>query len=277
MGQRSTLSEFAECWTALAEAHIAVAVYTPCPNRMERGKIAADCARRALELDERQGHAKIVLAFEQWTFDNPCAAIDLAYEAAELEPDNADVLNRLGSFLMYIGRTQDALPHIEASIAQDPVNGRAYLMLANAHLNLGHIEEAIAAGQRMVDLNFPSMTLGVAYVAAGDRERAAEAYRQTQKMMSENQVATPNGAEKPSQAMVDAYWDMGTKGVCSGDEAARKAYGAMLQFMHGSLHDPFDASICWPAIVRKIGFDKAWEKYGYPDKMPELEQVLGNA
>lgn len=312
--------EFSECWTALAEAHINVAVYTPCPNRMERGKIAADCARRALELNERHGHAKIVLAFEQWTLNNPCAAIDLAFQAAKLEPDNADVLNRLGSFLMYIGRTQDALPYIEASIVQDPVNGRAYLMLANAHLNLGNIDQAIAAGQRMVDLNFPSMFLGIAYAATGNHELAVQAYRQTQKMMSENVVATPDGAEKPSQAMIDAYWDMGSKGVCSGDEAARKAYAAMLDFMHNSLHDPYDTSICWPAIwigeaelvfktlgqqitpanffclcslwsdavrepnvrnhpgfidfARKIGFDKAWAKYGYPDKMPELAERL---
>ena len=311
---------FAECWTALAEAHMNVCVYTPCLNRMERMAQAADCARKAIALDDRQGHAKIVLAFEQWTLDNPLGAIDLAFEALSLEPDNADVLNRLGSFLMYIGRTEDALPYIEASIEQDPVNARAYVMLANVHLNLGNTEEAIAAGQRMVDLRFPSMFLGVAYRASGDTERAVAAYRRTQDLMSKNVIPSPEGVAKPTQAMVDAYWEMGSKGVCSGDEDARKAYAAMLNYMHTSIHDPYDTSICWPAIwlgdaelvfktlgkqitpanfyclcslwsdavhepevrnhpgfldfSRKIGFDKAWAKYGYPDKMPELEGLL---
>lgn len=315
--------DFAECWSALAEAHIAVAAYTPCLDRMERMQRAAKAARRALELDPRQGHAKIVLAFEQWTLDNPCGAIDLGFEALSLEPENPDVLNRLGSFLMYIGRTKDALPYIEASIAQDPVNGRSYLMLANAYLNLGRIEDSIAAGERMVSLRFPSMYLGLAYAAAGDRERAVEAYRRTQELMSKNVLPSPDGAAKPSQAMVDAYWDIGSKGVCSGDQAARDAYAAILNFMHTSLHDPYDSSICWPAIwigdaqlvfktlgrqitpanfyclcslwsdavrepavrqdpgfidfARKIGLDRAWAKYGYPDKMPELERVLASA
>ncbi|MGB3469686.1 MAG: winged helix-turn-helix domain-containing protein [Erythrobacter sp.] len=312
--------EFSECWTALAEAHINVAVYTKCLNRLERGKMAADCARKAIALSDRQGHAKIVLAFEQWTLDNACGAIDLAVEAYALEPTNADVLNRLGAFLLYIGQTRRALSYIEASIAQDPVNGRAYLMLSCAHLSLGNINEAIVAGQRMVDLRFPSMFLGIAYAAKGDHERGVVAYRQTQELMQSNILFSPAGTREITPAMSDAYWDMGSKGVCSGDEDARKAYAAMLEYMHQSLHDPADAAICWPAVwigeaellfktlgkqitpgnffclaslwsdagnspavrnhpdfvefSRKIGLDRAWEKYGYPDIAPQMKERM---
>jgi len=248
------------------------------------------------------------------------AGIDLAFEAYKLEPGNPDVLNRLGSFLMYIGQLRQALPFIEASIAQDPVNGRAYLMLSCAHLNLGNIDDAIDAAQSMVDLQFPSMFLGIAHSANGDYERGVAAYRQTQKLMQSNVLFSPAGTREITPAMSDAYWELGSKGVCSGDEDARAAYAAMLEYMHQSLHDPADTFICWPAVwigeaellfktlgkqvtpgnffclaslwsqagsspavrnhpgfpefARKIGFGRAWEKYGYPDIAPEMKERM---
>ncbi|MDT8280951.1 MAG: hypothetical protein RQ806_10455, partial [Erythrobacter sp.] len=47
--------DFAECWTALADAHVHNAVYTPCLDRVERSRKADECARRAVALDPGQG------------------------------------------------------------------------------------------------------------------------------------------------------------------------------------------------------------------------------
>ena len=168
--------DFAECWTALAEAHIHVAVYTASLERVALSEKAASCARRALDLDPDQGYAYAILSIHEWTCFNPAGALEYALEAYRLEPNNADVTLRLGSTLLYLGRTREALPYVEAAIEQDPVYGRNYVMLCVAHLNLGDLEAAQRAGQRMADLGTPGFHLAVAQAAAGDHETAVETY-----------------------------------------------------------------------------------------------------
>jgi TolB-like protein/DNA-binding SARP family transcriptional activator len=239
--------QFAECWTALAEAEINVTVYTPCLNRLERAEKAAGYARKAIELAPEKGHARIVLAFHEWTKNNIVGALDLAFEAYELEPNNADVVNRLGSFLLYIGRCEQALPYIEASIDQDPVNGRAYAMLSTVHLNMGNIDAAIAAGKRMEDLGFPTMWLAQAILAKGDHELAIETYLRS-KLLMNSVLFAPAGATPMPPAAMDQYWNIAARGVCSGEEQARETYFQVLEMMHATLNDPCDPSIAWPAV-----------------------------
>ncbi|TVQ44145.1 MAG: hypothetical protein EA371_13930 [Gammaproteobacteria bacterium] len=238
---------FAEGWTALAEAHACTAVYTPCLDRLEQSARMAACARKAIELAPDQGHARAILGIHCWTENNPRGALDLAHEAYRLEPDNPEVVLRLGSFLLYIGRTREALPYIEAAIDLDPVNGRNVAMLCVARLNLGEIEEAMVAGQRMVDLGLPSMWLAVATAASGNHALAVEQYRQTRLLM--NTVIFPPAGTKPLRGpALRAYWQMAAKGVCSGGPVHRAVYCALLDYLHTSLPDPCDTSIVAPAI-----------------------------
>jgi TolB-like protein/cytochrome c-type biogenesis protein CcmH/NrfG len=239
--------KFAACWTALAEAHVYTAVYTPCLDRLGQSQKMAECAKRAIELDPKQGHARSMLGIHRWTENDPLGALDLAFEAYRLEPNNPDVLLRLGSFLLYIGRTSEALPYIQAAVDQDPVNGRNYAMLSVAHLNLGNIDLAIDAGQRMVDLGLPSMWLGVAISATGNRKRAINEYRQTMKLMNKT-MFPPAGAKPLSGPALFAFWEVAARGVCSGKTLHRKLYCAVLDRLHGTLHDPCDTSIVQPAI-----------------------------
>lgn len=244
---------FAAGWTALAEAHAYTAVYTPCLDRLEQSRRMAACARKAIELEPAQGHARALLGIHRWTENDPAGALDLAHEAYRLEPDNPDVAVRLGSFLLYIGRTREALPYIEAAIDLDPVNGRNFAMLCVARLNLGHINEAIVAGQRMVDLGLPSMWLAVAIAASGDHELAVEQYRQTRLLM--NTVIFPPAGTKPlSGPALKAYWQIAAKGVCSGRAVHRAVYCTLLDYLHTSLPDPCDTSIVAPAIW--MGYSK---------------------
>jgi TolB-like protein/cytochrome c-type biogenesis protein CcmH/NrfG len=238
---------FAACWTALAEAHVYTAVYTPCLDRLGQSQKMAKCATRAIELEPTQGHARTMLGIHRWTQNDPLGALDLAFEAYRLEPNNPDVVLRLGSFLLYIGRTRDALPYIQAAVDQDPVNGRNYAMLSVAHLNLGNIDLAIEAGQRMVDLGLPSMWLGVAISASGDRKRAINQYRQTMKLMNKT-MFPPAGSKPLSGAALYAFWELASRGVCSGKTVHRKLYCTLLDRLHKTLHDPCDTSIVQPAI-----------------------------
>ncbi|MGY6629368.1 MAG: tetratricopeptide repeat protein [Wenzhouxiangella sp.] len=239
--------EFAACWTALAEAHVYTAVYTPCLNRLEKSARMAECAEKAIDLDPSQGHARAMLGIHHWTLNDAVGAIDLAHEAYRLEPDNPDVVLRLGSFLLYIGRTREALPYIEQAIDLNPVDGRSLGMLSVAQLNLGHVDAAITAGQRMVDLGLPAMWLAVATAAAGDHKLAVEQYRQTRLLM--NTVIFPPAGTKPLAGPVQrVYWQVAAKGVCSGRTVHRKVYCSLLDHLHKSLPDPGDTSIVAPAI-----------------------------
>ena len=239
--------DFAAGWTALAEAHVYTAVYTPCLDRLEKSARMAECATRAIELDPAQGHARAMLGIHCWTLNDPVGALDLAHEAYRLEPHNPDVSLRLGSFLLYIGRTREALPYIEAAVDQDPINGRNYAMLSVARLNLGEIDGAIAAGQRMVDLGLPSMWLAVATAASGDRSRAVDQYRQTMQLMNKT-MFPPAGTRPLTGAALAAFWEIASRGVCSGRAVHRKLYCTMLDYLHSTLPDPCDTSIVLPAV-----------------------------
>ena len=245
--------DFAAAWTALAEAHVYTTVYTPCLDRVAKSAKMAECAMKAIELDPGQGHARAMLGIHRWTENDPTGALDLAHEAYRLEPDNPDVTLRLGSFLLYIGRTREALPYLETAIEQDPVNGRNFAMLSVARLNLGEIDEAIKAGQRMVDLGLPSLWLGVATAAAGHHELAVQQYRQTRFLM--NTVIFPPAGTRPlAGAALNTYWKIAARGVCSGRKVHRAVYCRMLDYLHGSLPDPCDTSIVAPAIW--MGYSK---------------------
>jgi TolB-like protein/Tfp pilus assembly protein PilF len=238
---------FAAGWTALAEAHVYTAVYTPCMDRLAQSERMAECAMKAIELDPDQGHARAMLGIHRWTENDPVGALDLAHEAFRLEPTNPDVVLRLGSFLLYIGRSREGLAYIEAAVDQDPANGRNQAMLSVARFNLGDIDGAIEAGQRMVDLGMPSMWLAVATAASGDRKRAVDQYSQTRHLINKT-MFPPAGSRPLNGAALYTFWQIAARGVCSGRAIHRKMYCALLDQLHATLHDPCDTCIVQPAI-----------------------------
>jgi len=239
--------KFAECWTALAEAHVYKAVYTPCLDRLAASREMAECAQKAIVLAPTQGHAHAMLGIHQWTKNDIVGALDLAFEAYRLEPGNPDVVIRLGAFLLYCGRTAEALPYIETAIDQDPIHGRNFAHLSTAYLNIGDVKKAIIAGQRMADLGFPSMWLGVATAAAGKYELAVKQYKQTQLLLN-TVIFPPAGSEPMSPEALDAFWLLAAKGVCSGQEEDRIQYCNMLEMLYATLPDKYDTAIVMPAI-----------------------------
>lgn len=239
--------EFAECWTALAEAHVYKAVYTPCLDKLAEAERMADCASRAIGLAPEQGHARAMLGLYRWTQNDAVGALDLAFEAYRLEPENPAVTLRLGSFLLYCGRTEQALPFIEAAIDQDPVDGRSYGMLCVAYLNLGKIEAAMKAGQRMMDLGQPSLHLAAATAASGDHNLAVAQYQRTRLLMN-TVIFPPAGSTPMPPDAMDAYWLLAAKGIHSGRPEDRQLYCQLLDMLHATLPDTCDPTIVWPAI-----------------------------
>lgn len=61
-------------------------------------------------------------------------------------------------------------------------------------------------------------------------------------------VMRPAGMPPISDAARDAYFNLGARGVCSGDPEARATYCALLDSLHRTMADPYDTSIALPAV-----------------------------
>ena len=239
--------DFAECWMELADAHINVAALTPSLERIKNSADGARCARRAIELDPSQGHAYSVLGVHEWTSFNPAKALDYSLEAYAQDPGSSDVASRLASCLLYLGKTREALPYIEAAVERDPIFARNYVMVTSAYLGLGEFDKAIISGQSMTDLGMPSFWLALAQTALGEHEKAVETYYSTRILLG-SVLMRPPGVQPMNDAARDAYFTIVSKGVCSGKEEDRAAYCQMIDGLHLAMADPYDSSIALPAI-----------------------------
>jgi TolB-like protein len=239
---------FAEAWVLLGDIHQRMGIYLAGTDQTAASAHMADCVRKAIAINPRLGMAHGLLALNQLTQNNFVGALDLAFESYAMEPHNPAVAVRLGGLLLFCGLTQQGLRYVNQAVDQDPADGRNYMMRCAAHLNLGDIDASIADGQRCVDLGFPSMWLGVAYAAAGNHDAAVEAYQQTRHLIAAS-IPPPSGMVPMSPEMVDAYWSVAAKGVCSGKPEDHEAYCRTLDFLHLSMVDKEHTAITLPAVL----------------------------
>jgi TolB-like protein len=239
--------DFAECWVWLAEAHQLVAVYTQCLDRNAASLRMAACAERAISLAPELGYPHSLLGVHKWTQNDIVGGLDSAFEGYRREPENPAVTMRLGSFLIYCGRTQQARPYVDAAIEQDPVDPRKHALLWAIHMGSGDLQSAQATGQRMVDLGWPSMYLAIASAALGQHDVAVEQYQHTKRLVN-TIILPPVGSATMTPELMDTYWQVAAKGICSGHEADRLIYAQWLEMMHNTLHDKADLAITGPAV-----------------------------
>jgi TolB-like protein len=238
---------FAEAWLLLGEVHQLIGIYTACLDRPAASVLMAASVARALSLKPGLGQAYVLLGLHELTVGNFVGALDLAFKGYTLEPSNPAVAMRLGSYLMFCGRTADAMRYINEAIAQDPIDGRKFMLRCSGHLNGGDVAAAIADGQRAVDLGFPAMWLAVATAAAGQHELAVEQYQQTRLLVNKT-IMPPAGTTPMSPEVMDAYWLVAAKGVCSGKPEDREAYCRTLDYLHLTMHDRADIAIALPSV-----------------------------
>lgn len=307
-------ANFSECWSALAEAHAYTILLNPNSDIAALSKRMAECATKASELSPHNGYALVMLGVHKWMQNDPLEALDLAFRAYELEPNNPSVVARLGSFLSYCGLTKQALPYIAAAAKQDPLDGRHLLHLSSALFNLGDFESAKQVGEKVVAVGFPSLWLAVATAATGENALAVKQYAQSQLMMSFIKNAL-GGEQQMTEQEIDLYWETASKGVCSGQLEDREKYCRLLDYMYATLPDKNDHKLVLPAVwmgyapmvfktlgeqitpanmagliaiwadiepinqirshpdfmkfAERIGLVKVWQKYGWPDLLPE--------
>jgi len=239
--------QFAEAWLLMAEVHQLIAIYTACLDRPAESARMAQRVEQALAIKPGLGQAYSLLGLHQLSQNDFVGALDLAFRGYAMEPNNPQVAMRLGSYLMFCGRTDDGMRYIEEAIAQDPIDGRKYMLRCAGRLNRGDVAGAIADGQRAVDLGFPSVYLAVATAASGQHERAVEQYQLTRLLLNKS-IFPPAGTAPMTPEVMDAYWLLAAKGVCGGLATDRETYCRTLDYLHITMHDNGDYAITLPAV-----------------------------
>lgn len=239
--------DFAEAWVLLGDVHQRMGIYLAGCDPGEASMRMASCVRRALAIKPELGHAYGLLALHEFTRNNIVGSLDLAFRGFEVEPNNPAVAVRIGGLLLFCGLTRRGMEFLDRAIDRDPADGRNYMVRSAGQLNLGRIDAAVADAQRCVDLGFPSVWLGVALAAAGEHERAVEAYQQTRYAIATS-IPPPSGTGPMPPAMIDAYWQVAAKGVCSGNPEHRETYCRTLDFLHLSMQDKQHQAITLPAV-----------------------------
>jgi TolB-like protein len=242
---------FAEAWVLLGDIRQRMGIYLAGTDQTKASAAMAECVRKAMAIKPGLGMAHGLLALHQLTQNNFVGALDLAFKGYEVEPQNPAVAIRLGGLLLFCGLTRQGMRYVHEAVDQDPADGRNYMLRSAGHLNLGNIDAAIADGQRCVDLGFPSMWLGVAYAAAGRHDVAVDAYQQTRFLLA-NSIPPPSGSVPMSPEVLDAYWLVAAKGVCSGKAEDRETYCRTLDFLHITMIEKEHTAITMPSVF--IGY-----------------------
>lgn len=238
---------FAEAWVLLGDVNQRMGIYLAGTDQTEASAKMADCVRKALAIKPDLGQAYGLLALHEFTRNNIVGSLDLACKGYAVEPNNPAVAVRLGNLLLFCGLTRQGMRYLNEAIEQDPADGRHYMVRSAGQLNVGKIDAAIADAQRCVDLGFPSLWLGVAYAAAGNHELAVDCYQQTRSMLN-NSIPPPSGVAPMSPEMMDAYWLVAAKGVCSGRPEDRETYCRTLDFLHATMVQKEHLAITAPAV-----------------------------
>jgi TolB-like protein len=138
---------------------------------------ARQAAQHALELDPNLAGAHAHLAEVDRTTDRDWQAADREIRLARtLAPNDPDVLFISAVQAQNLGRWDDALKFVNASLAQDPLNASSYMVLNHIQLGRGRLDEAEAAIRRTLELN-PAFSpahyfLGIVLLARGRPDAA---------------------------------------------------------------------------------------------------------
>jgi tetratricopeptide (TPR) repeat protein len=126
-------------------------------------------AQRAVAVDGRYPAARFVLGLTcMWTRRSDRAMAEMR-QAIDLNPSFAQPYAILGNMLTYVGQPEETPPFVEKAIRLSPSDPRLFMwlgVLAGAHYQLRHYEQAVEVGRRSWTLNrnFPA---GLRCVVAG--------------------------------------------------------------------------------------------------------------
>jgi TolB-like protein len=115
---------------------------------------ARSAAQLALRLDPKLARAHAALAEVYRAYDWDWAAAERELNIArDLAPHDADVLFISAVQAQNLGYWDDALKYVNASLARDPLNPSAYMVLNIVQLRRGRLAEAEVAARRTLEIS----------------------------------------------------------------------------------------------------------------------------
>jgi serine/threonine-protein kinase len=138
---------FARAHAGLSLAHNVLPLYVPGADSIA---LVEASAARAVALDSALADARVALASAR-ELDLRFAEAEVHYGAAlALEPDNVTAHHWYGFFLLYTGRVDDAIVHLNRATQLDPLAKSAGSALAFALMTARRFPEARAAARRVL-------------------------------------------------------------------------------------------------------------------------------
>ena len=154
--------DYTDAWIALATAYSS-AFQTGAVSSDEYMQGAEPAVRRALQLDPLRAAAHTQQALLQWLVDDLDGAERSFAQALELDPDDPYAIAEYALFLRITFRAEEAIPHVERGLANDPLSTELLFQLGKAHMHSGRPERFVEISARMRKID-PSVVNG--YVAA---------------------------------------------------------------------------------------------------------------
>jgi len=173
-------SNFSEAWSGMAYAYGLIPSYTFKMTAIDASKLALESANNAIRIDPDNAEAYIALGrFHARTDINIRVARENFEKAYQLAPNNADIINLYGDFLVLSGNFSKALKIESRAIELDPLAAVHYSDLAFLYLTLNRNEEALSPAKTAIALAPDSFDRHDAYVVSlimlGRYEQAIEA------------------------------------------------------------------------------------------------------
>jgi TolB-like protein/Flp pilus assembly protein TadD len=174
----------APAWPALAFGWYELGVLASLPAR-EIGPPAKQAALRALELDARLPEAHVALAVVRFFFEADRRGAEESFRRAlQLGPNSGEAWSQYASYLMDVGRMDEALAAARRGERLDPLSPAAGRLVASVLYNARRYDEAIAQSRRVLERD-PEVRsvyreLGRAYLAKGLCAEALDSFHRLQ-------------------------------------------------------------------------------------------------
>ncbi|MDX2428936.1 MAG: tetratricopeptide repeat protein [Xanthomonadales bacterium] len=185
--------KFSEAWSGMAYAYGLATSYTRKISASQASDLALESARKAIRIDPENAEAYMALARTQGQTDrNNVDALENFEKALLLAPNNVDIINMYGDFLINNGNFDKALEIEMRAIELDPLAAVHYSDLAFLMLLLQQNDDALEVAQTSARLAPDSYDrhdpLIVALIRLGKYEQAIEIIN-----MAEDKLAADPG------------------------------------------------------------------------------------
>ncbi len=298
--------EFIEAHAWLALAHFILPEFSRTPEWREHFNLSGKALARALELDPNCSMALLVKALRSAYCGELDSALNVYEQAISLDPNNIETMAGFGLGLMSIGLNEQARPHWERIIEQDPLCGIWHTTYGGLLLATGEFEKAEAAFRRSFELGFGAAAFGVSHRMSerGASDAAIEfmtANFDALAPVEQAELRNPvtrffiyNAYLKKSsfaKMIVRAALKMRLNNHDAQPTAASVIgflfLGDPTSFMQNILEKPnpyigYTVARIWeptaesesvrthasfPAFAERLGLPRAWDKYGWPDNV----------